>query len=229
MLGLEDVPTGLVPNENVSPGGGVGVVTDALKRRVDVFRWGLVPSWAKDPSIGFRLINARAETLTEKPSFRNAFARRRCLIPAGGFYEWRQEDKIKQPYLFQLRDHQAFTFAGLWEYWQDNQGNELYSCTIITTTPNELLAEYHDRMPVIVPAQRQALWLDPAFQDAGPLLDLLEPYPPGEMDMYEVSRAVNFPRSDSPELIQPHAAKDGLKPASSAGQLLIEKFKGPVI
>ena len=174
MLGLEDVPTELVHNENVSPGGGVGVVTDALIRKVDVFRWGLVPSWAKDPSIGFRLINARAETLTEKPSFRNAFARRRCLIPAGGFYEWRQEDKIKQPYLFGLKDHQAFTFAGLWEYWQDNQGTELYSCTIITTTPNELLAEYHDRMPVILDAEHCWAWLED--RPVRELQSMLQPY-----------------------------------------------------
>jgi len=179
MLGLEDVPTGLVPNENVSPGDGVGVVIDGLKRRMDVFRWGLVPSWAKDISIGFRLINARAETLTEKPSFRNAFARRRCLIPAGGFYEWRKEGSLKQPYLFQLENRQAFTFAGLWEYWQDDQGNELYSCTIITTTPNDLLAEYHERMPVVLDAEHCWKWLED--RPVKELQNMLVPYPSEKM------------------------------------------------
>jgi len=160
MLGLADVPEGLVPNENISPGQGVGVVTNAMDRKIEVFRWGLVPSWAKDPSIGYRMFNARAETLLEKPSFRNAFARRRCLIPAGGFYEWREEEGRKQPYLFQLQNRQAFTFAGLWDYWQDDQGSEILSCTIITTTPNDLLATYHDRMPVILDVDTCWSWLE---------------------------------------------------------------------
>jgi putative SOS response-associated peptidase YedK len=160
MLGLADVPAGLVPNENISPGQGVGVITNAMDRKIEVFRWGLVPSWAKDPSIGYRMFNARAETLSEKPSFRNAFARRRCLIPAGGFYEWREEEGRKQPYLFQLQNRKAFTFAGLWEYWQDDQGSEILSCTIITTTPNDLLASYHDRMPVILDADHCWSWLE---------------------------------------------------------------------
>ena len=179
MLGLEDVPAELVPNENISPGEGIGVVTDGVKKTVQVFKWGLVPGWAKDPSIGNRLINARAETLVEKPSFRNAFTRRRCLIPAGGFYEWRQEGSRKQPYLFTLADHKAFTFAGLWEHWQDNQGNELYSCTIITTSPNPLLAEYHDRMPVILDSTCCWSWLENRpIQD---LQKLLVPYPAERM------------------------------------------------
>ena len=179
MLGLEDVPDELTPNQNVSPGDGVAVVTDGLKRTVDIFRWGLVPSWAKDVSIGNKLINARAETLTEKPSFRNAFARRRCLIPASGFYEWRQEGSRKQPYLFQLEDRKAFTFAGLWEHWQDNQGNELYSCTIITTTPNDLLAEYHERMPVILDASNCWSWLE--NKSLPELQEMLISYPSDQM------------------------------------------------
>lgn len=179
MLGLEDVPAELVPNENISPGDGIGVVIDGVKKNVEVFKWGLVPSWAKDPTIGNRLINARAETLTEKPSFRNAFTRRRCLIPAGGFYEWRPEGGGKQPYLFTLADQKAFTFAGLWEHWQDNQGNELYSCTIITTTPNPLLAEYHDRMPVILDSTNCWSWLED--QPVTQLQKMLEPYPAERM------------------------------------------------
>ena len=179
MLGLEDVPAELVPNENISPGEGIGVVTDGVKKSVQVFKWGLVPGWSKDPAIGNKLINARAETLIEKPSFRNAFMRRRCLIPAGGFYEWRQEGSRKQPYLFTLADQKAFTLAGLWDHWQDNQGNELYSCTIITTTPNTLLAEYHDRMPVILDASNCWSWLE--NRPVQELQGMLVPYPAERM------------------------------------------------
>jgi putative SOS response-associated peptidase YedK len=179
MLGLEEVPDELVPNENISPGDGIAVVTDAVKRKVDIFKWGLVPGWAKDISIGNKLINARAETLIEKPSFRNAFNRRRCLIPASGFYEWKQEGSRKQPYLFQLADRKAFTFAGLWEHWEDNQGNELYSCTIITTAPNPMVAEYHDRMPVILDDANRWQWLEnrPVLE----LQKLLGSYPAEKM------------------------------------------------
>lgn len=179
MLGLEEVPDELTPNENVSPGNGVAVVTDAVKRAVEIFHWGLVPGWAKDISIGNKLINARAETLSEKPSFRNAFSRRRCLIPASGFYEWKEEGSRKQPYLFQLADRNAFTFAGLWEHWEDNQGNELFSCTIITTTPNPLVAEYHDRMPVIFDAEHCWQWLE--NRPIAELQALLVPYPAEKM------------------------------------------------
>jgi putative SOS response-associated peptidase YedK len=179
MLGLADVPAGLEPNPNVSPGDGVAVVTDGLKRSMDFFRWGLVPSWAKDISIGNKLINARAETLVDKPSFRNAFARRRCLIPASGFYEWRAEGGRKLPYLFQLADHKVLTFAGLWEHWQDNQGNELYSCIIITTAPNTLVADYHDRMPVIFDAESCWSWLED--KPVKELQPLLQPYPTEKM------------------------------------------------
>ena len=179
MLGLADVPADLELNPNVSPGDGVAVVTDGLKRTVDFFRWGLVPGWAKDISIGNKLINARAETLSEKPSFRNAFARRRCLIPASGFYEWRAEGSRKQPYLFQLADQKAFTFAGLWEHWEDNQGNELFSCTIITTSPNEMVAEYHDRMPVILDAENCWAWLED--RPIKELQSMLKSYPSEKM------------------------------------------------
>ncbi len=179
LLGLAEVPSELAPNENISPGEGVPVVTNGLKRSVDIFRWGLVPGWAKDISIGNKLINARAETLIEKPSFRNAFIRRRCLIPASGFYEWRQEGSRKQPYLFQLAEEKMFTFAGLWEYWQDNQGNELYSCTIITTEPNELLADYHNRMPVIFDSSTCWQWLED--KPVAELQTMLSPYPARQM------------------------------------------------
>lgn len=179
MLGLEEVPAELTPNENISPGDGIGVVTDSVKRKVEIFKWGLVPGWAKDISIGNKMINARAETLIEKPSFRNAFTRRRCLIPASGFYEWKQEGSRKQPYLFQLADRKAFTFAGLWEHWEDSQGNELLSTTIITTEPNPMLAEYHDRMPVILDTSTCWQWLE--NRPIPELQRMLAPYPAEKM------------------------------------------------
>lgn len=178
-LGLSEVPDELASNGNISPGEGIAVVTDAVKRSVDIYKWGLVPSWAKDISIGNKLINARAETLSEKPSFRNAFSRRRCLIPASGFYEWRQEGARKQPYLFQLTDQKSFTFAGLWEHWEDNQGNEIYSCTIITTVPNALLAQYHERMPVILDDSTRWQWLENRPQAEHQ--SMLIPYPVEKM------------------------------------------------
>lgn len=179
MLGLGDVPADLGPNQNISPGQGIPVVTDAQTRDVEIFKWGLVPGWAKDPAIGYKMINARAETLAEKPSFRNAFAKRRCLIPASGFYEWRQEGSRKQPYLFRLTDEKMFTFAGLWEHWQDAQGNELFSCTIITTQPNVVMAAYHDRMPVILGAENRWQWLE--NHPVSELQAFMKPFPADRM------------------------------------------------
>lgn len=179
MLGLGEVPAELTPNHNISPGQGIPVVTNGTTRNVEIFKWGLVPGWAKNPSIGYKMINARAETIFEKPSFRNAFAKRRCLIPAGGFYEWKQEGNRKQSYLFQLKDKKPFTFAGLWERWQDECGDELLSCTIITTMPNALMAEYHDRMPVILNEKARWRWLENTAVTE--LREMLKPYPAEEM------------------------------------------------
>lgn len=179
MLGLGGWPDSLTPNQNILPGQGIPVIIDAVTRKVELFRWGLVPGWAKDPSIGFKTINARAETLAEKPSFRGAFARRRCLIPAGGFYEWKQEGTRKQPFLFQMRDKKPFTFAGLWEIWQDGHGNQLLSCTIITTAPNSMISEYHDRMPAILNESDRWRWLENIPPDE--LSRLLRPFPAEEM------------------------------------------------
>lgn len=138
-------------------------------------RWGLVPGWAKDPTIGYKLINARAETVAEKPSFRNSFAHRRCLILASGFYEWLDTGSRKQPYKFTLRDQKVFAFAGLWDHWQDGKGNELVTCSIITTSPNQVVAEYHDRMPVILEKEHRWEWLkDQPLQE---LHTMLKPYP----------------------------------------------------
>lgn len=171
----------------------------------DFFLWGLIPSWAKDPSIGARLINARAETLAEKPSFRAAFKYRRCLIPADGFYEWKAEpgEKRKTPYFIHMQDGKPFAFAGLWETWNSPDGGQLRSCTIITTEPNVLMARLHQRMPVILHPRDYAQWLDPAPIQPSGLLPLLQPFPAEKMTAHPVSTLVNSPANDLAECIQP--------------------------
>lgn len=174
-LALGELPVELVPNPNITPGQLIPVVVDSHKRNVELYKWGLVPGWAKDPNVGFKMINARAETLAEKPSFRMPFARQRCLILADGFYEWKSDGQKKHPYLFRLKEERAFTFAGLWEKWRDPEGKELKSCAIITTSPNSLVANYHDRMPVILGAESRWMWLESGSpQD---LERLLRPFP----------------------------------------------------
>jgi len=170
------------PDPDIRPGRQIAaVVHDGVNRLVS-FRWGLIPSWAKDPSMGSRLINARAETLTEKPSFRNAFKKRRCLIVADGFYESRKEGNQKVPVFFRLKSGRPFGFAGLYETWTSPAGKAIATCTIITTEPNDLIRPIHHRMPVIVPKEKEALWIDPAVQDESSLSPILQPYPPFEME-----------------------------------------------
>ncbi|BAT54967.1 hypothetical protein NOS3756_39420 [Nostoc sp. NIES-3756] len=176
---------------------------DSNKREFQKLRWGLIPSWAKDQSISTKLINARAETIAEKPSFRSAFKQRRCLIVADGFYEWQRKQGKKQPFYFRLKDEQPFGFAGLWEKWTNPEGEEIHSCTIVTTTANELLEPIHDRMPVILAPQDYDLWLDPQEQKPQALQHLLSPYPASEMTSYPVSTVVNSARHNSAECIIP--------------------------
>jgi putative SOS response-associated peptidase YedK len=178
-------------------------------------RWGLIPSWAKDPGMGAKLINARAETVAEKPAFRSAFKRRRCLVVADGFYEWQHKEGKKQPYYFRLQEGEPFGFAGLWEQWrspkeqipleseQSPQTKEITSCTILTTQANELLQPIHDRMPVILQQQDYDVWLDPQVQTPERLQQLLQPYPSEAMTAYPVSKVVNNPKHNSPDCIQP--------------------------
>jgi putative SOS response-associated peptidase YedK len=170
-----------------------------------MYKWGLIPSWSKDPAIGDRMINARAETLAEKASFRNAYRRRRCLILADGFYEWKQNPdmKSKQPVYIRLKNNQPFAFAGLWEIWKSPEGSEVRSCTIITTEPNSLLEPIHNRMPVILPPDMYNRWLATEDQQPAQLNELLIPYPAAEMIAFPVSRQVNSPQAESPDLIQP--------------------------
>jgi putative SOS response-associated peptidase YedK len=164
-------------------------------------RWGLVPSWAKDSKIGARMINARGETVAEKPSFRSAIKTRRCLIPADGFYEWVTTDGGKRPHYIHFADGRPFAFAGLWERWDKGGDQPLDTCTIITTTPNRLVAGFHDRMPVILPPDHFAEWLKPEVLPPDRLLDLLVPHPEENMEAYAVSTHVNKPSNDDPECI----------------------------
>lgn len=202
---LGDFPPEWIPRYNVAPSQPVAVVTDAAQRKVDFMRWGLVPSWAKDLSIGNKLINARSETVIEKPSFRSAFARRRCLILADGFFEWTKPDKATGlpaiPHYFQRRGGKPFAFAGLWELWRDPEGDSLRSCTIITCQANPLVAAVHERMPVMFDPRSAWDWL--AERQPSDLLAMLRPYPAEEMTAHPVSRAVNDPKRDHPAVIQP--------------------------
>ncbi len=199
----------LEPRYNIAPSQPVTVVTQNGARHLAQFQWGLIPSWAKDPKIGGRMINARAETLAEKPSYRTALTRRRCLIPADGFYEWREADNPSEggrtPMFFHRADDALFAFAGLWDEWRAPDGSPLRSCTIITGTPNPLVAPIHDRMPIILRPENEGAWLDPGLRDPDALTALLAPYPAGVMQVYAVSRQVNSPAVDDATLLRPLA------------------------
>jgi len=195
----------LQPSYNIAPREDVVAVIQDGGRRLACLRWGLIPSWAKDPAIGDRLINARAETVAVKPSFRSAFRHRRCLIVADGFYEWQKQAAGKVPMYVHLKSGRPFGFAGLYEHWAAPGGERISSCTIITTGPNAVLEPIHNRMPVILPEEHFGTWLDPAVEDSELLLPLLRPYPAEEMAAHAVSRLVNRPQNNSPELIQPVA------------------------
>lgn len=203
---LESVTKELVPRYNIAPSQPVAVITNQNPKQLDFFKWGLIPSWSKDPAIGNKMINARAETAAEKPSFKAAFKRRRCLIPASGFYEWAQA--TKQPMYIHLNDQDVFAFAGLWEQWFSPDGSEILSCTILTTEPNELLGTFHHRMAVILRPEDYATWLTPGEVDPMSLMPLMQPYSAEKMDAYEVSKSVNSPVNDSFDLIQPLRSQD---------------------
>jgi putative SOS response-associated peptidase YedK len=197
--------TEMAPRYNIAPSQPVAVIPNDGLHRLDFFSWGLIPSWAKDPSIGNRMINARAETLSEKPSFLAAFRRRRCLIPADGFYEWKAEPgkKTKTPMYIHMKSGGPFAFAGLWESWNSPDGSNIRSCSIVTTTPNALMQKIHNRMPVILPSSSYDLWLEPAEVDPKKLGSLLQPYPEEEMTAYPVSTLVNNPANDMAACIEP--------------------------
>ncbi len=196
-------PADLRPRYNIAPGQDILCVIRDGGRRIESMRWGLIPFRAKDPAIGNRLINARAETLAEKPSFRCAFAKRRCLIAADGFYEWRPAGRRKVPVYVFLKSRKPFGLAGLYETWKAPDGSEIRTCTIVTTEANDLVRPIHDRMPVIVPEGVEDRWLDPGERNRERLQALLKPYPAADMDAYDVTPIVNSAAHDVPDCILP--------------------------
>lgn len=202
---LTHPPEPLSPRYNIAPTQAVATVVNENdgSRVLRLMRWGLIPSWAKDPSIGSRMINARSETLAEKPSYRNALKRRRCLIVADGFYEWQKQPGGKIPMYITLKDRQPFGFAGLYETWTEPEsGESLVTCTIVTGPANEFMASIHERMPIILPPDAYDLWLDPQEMNTARVLELLKPYPADQMRAYPVSTRVNTPANDDPSLIE---------------------------
>jgi len=193
------------PRFNISPSqNSPTVIVNQDNRELKMMRWGLIPFWAKEASIGYKMINAKAETVHEKPSFRKSFKDKRCLVLADGFYEWTKTDKKnKIPFRFVLKTKEPFAFAGLWDAWKTPEGEMLLTFTIITTNANELMEPIHDRMPVILHEKDEALWLDPEFKDANKLTALLKPFPSDKMEAYRVSTIVNSPKNDTPKCIEP--------------------------
>ena len=202
-FGLSAAPDAIAPRYNIAPTQPVLVIPNRAQRLLRPARWGLIPSWAKDASAGNRMINARAETLARRAPFRDALERRRCLIPADGFYEWQRDGRTRTPFLVRARDGEALALAGLWEVWRPPDGEPLASCTIITTEPNELMAELHDRMPVVLGPESYSAWLNPVPQHADALLPLLVPCPDDWLEAYPVSDLVNSPANEDPACIAP--------------------------
>ena len=201
------------PHYNIAPTQYVAAirVNRERERRLSMLYWGLVPSWATEKSLGARMINARAETLRDKPAFRNAYERRRCLVLADGYYEWQRTGAVKQPWFIRLASGEPFGMAGLWEVWRDPADGELLrSCSIVTTTPARSIAHLHDRMPVILPRSAHAAWLDPANKDLEGLDALLAPAPSGELAAHPVSSRVNSARVDEPTLVEPQPGQSSL-------------------
>jgi putative SOS response-associated peptidase YedK len=194
------------PRFNIAPTQPIPVIRQHPKepvRKLSLMKWGLVPSWAKDPSVGASMINARSETAGTKPAFRDAPKFRRCLIPADGFYEWQKTGKTKQPYCFEVNESELFAFAGLWDRWKDATGNWIKTCSILTTTPNAVTAAIHDRMPVILDPDNYDLWLDPGMNDAAAASDLLKPFVARLMRCYPVSNRINHVANDDEECSRP--------------------------
>lgn len=191
------------PRYNIAPGQQVVVIiNDGTKNRVGLLQWGLIPSWAQDPAIGNKMFNARAETLSEKPAFKHSFLNRRCLVLADSFYEWKKDGDNKIPLRVKMKDNSILALAGLWNTWKPAEGSPISSCTVITTTPNPLMAQLHHRMPVILSTDTEKLWLNPEIRDPDLLASLLTPFPPESMEAYEVSSLVNSWKNDTPDCIK---------------------------
>jgi putative SOS response-associated peptidase YedK len=199
------VPATLPERFNIAPSQQVLAIRErpgGHQRELVALKWGLIPSWADDPEIGIRTINARSETAASKPAFRASFRKRRCLILADGFYEWQAQNGTKQPFLIRLKSGGPFGMGGLWDRW-DKQGEAIETCTILTCDANEPMRAIHDRMPVVIPPERFAVWLDPDIHDPGRLSQLLRPFHPDEMTALPVSTLVNSVKNDSPKLVDP--------------------------
>jgi putative SOS response-associated peptidase YedK len=188
------------PNYNCAPSQKLPVITNSEPGQLSYFKWGLIPFWAKDPKIGYKLINTRAESITKKPSFKNAFKKRRCLIPANGFYEWKK-DKNKTPYRIFLKSEEIFSMAGIWETWKDGEGKPVHTFSIITTTPNKLMEDIHNRMPVILPKESEQSWI--RENNENDLLHLLKSFDENLMTAYPVSKKVNSPANNDDSIILP--------------------------
>ncbi len=216
-LGVETTEP-LEASYNVAPTQKVPVVraaagtVPAIREAINL-RWGLIPFWAKDIKIGNRMINARSETVASKPAFRNSLRRKRCCILADGFYEWKKVDGGKQPYYIHLKDRRPFVFAGLWDRWSKGPIDPIESFTILTTRPNDRVAELHNRMPVILTPDAIDLWLDPTVDDASRLVKVLEPYAADEIDFFPVSKMVNRPSNNVPQCLQPIELSADRRPA----------------
>jgi putative SOS response-associated peptidase YedK len=199
------VEADLAPSYNIAPTQTIVSIAGNSVKRLLGMRWGLIPSWAKDDSMASKLINARAETVAEKPSFRDAFKKRRCLIIADGFYEWKKAGNEKIPFYIRLKSKEPFAFAGLFDNWEAPEGKVLTTCTIITTEANEMMSKLHERMPVILPREQHQLWLDGSVQKSDALKEMLKPFSPDLMEAYPVSRMVNSPSNNSPKCIEPES------------------------
>lgn len=188
---------------NIAPSQSVlSVINDGVRNRLGYLRWGLIPFWAKDEKAGYKMINARAETIAEKASFRNAYKKKRCLIVADSFYEWKKTPERKIPMRIKLKNNAPFGMAGLWESWKSPEGISIYSCSVITTVPNELMTSIHDRMPVILKPEDEKDWLNPSINDPAYLQQYLKPFDSEQMEAFEVSTDVNSTKNNSPNLIQ---------------------------
>jgi putative SOS response-associated peptidase YedK len=197
-------PSRYTPRYNSAPSQNLAVISNAIPDQLSYFKWGLIPFWAKDKSIGNKMINAKAETITEKSSFKNPFKRKRCLVLSDGFYEWKKiSSKEKIPYRITMEDDSLFAMAGIWDTWKDNEESLIYSFAIITTTPNALMENIHNRMPVILEKKDEEAWLNETDPDF--LKSLLKPYPAEGMNAYSISRLVNSPANDTSDILQPYS------------------------
>ncbi len=202
VFGIDSITFDYEPSYNVAPSQDILLVVNDGKRRLIKSRWGFVPSWSKELSAGYKMINARAESVADKPSFQQAFQNQRCLVVADGFYEWKKEGTKKRPFYIRLKNGQPFGFVGLYNIWKTPEGEQIYTSTIITTDANEIVQPLHDRMPVIAEPDQYDLWLDPRIHDKTLLRNVLKPFLSEGLEVYEVTPKVNSPKNNSPENIQ---------------------------